>query len=588
MLENKKMCTSDDASAEVENMKSIEDLKKNARIYSLNPAIITNLLNSERVFSASFDKYVELLECVDFDRVYLSIKFLVDMTPEDVAAMGGINTYFERYRKNTFWREFEPGSLNRRVDDANEMMIDLLRTAFKTARFKIAEHAKTLFYRDILEDNTITIEQIEDFSYDDFRQFLLTLFAPYMKARYSKSIVEFSLEDMVSRGTSDNIIQFLDCYVKDGKVYEGIHSTVGRFLIRKKVFAAAKTCKPTKVVKEVDQLIAHLCDYDLKNIKLTESILATVFLNNSEMKNTLSPHLRIFGPSRANGKTTFEELLRKAFGDHNVVATQIAGLDNYHFVETTVQSLIAVDGDSSSKALSADAAATFKRIVTGDTVRSRQIYGKMRDVKAMCLLIAFCNTLPKSSDKSNAFLRRMTIIKCSNRLIDSTKFRVDDQWFRNLRSEDAAQYLVEKLLIRALEMQDEDTLKLPEPSDSTQDMLAKFSEDNDSASSWIKEVGIEEVVGYQVKEVREKYESWCEENDKTPLKRKFNEVLEVNFNLERKAVTYYKLNPASIHYALSRHKGGSAVNAWQFSDQIRNQKYFESLQELFSNETSIK
>ena len=102
MLENKKMCTSDDASAEVENMKSIEDLKKNARIYSLNPAIITNLLNSERVFSASFDKYVELLECVDFDRVYLSIKFLVDMTPEDVAAMGGINTYFERYRKNTF------------------------------------------------------------------------------------------------------------------------------------------------------------------------------------------------------------------------------------------------------------------------------------------------------------------------------------------------------------------------------------------------------------------------------------------------------------------------------------------------------
>lgn len=580
MLENKKLCTSEDSSTETENMKSIENLKNTDRIYSLNPTIFGNLLASERVFSSSFHKYAVLLECVDFDRVYLSMKFLMDMTSEEVASMGGINEYFSRYRKNTFWREFKPGSLSKQVDSANEMLIDLLKTTFKLARFKIAEHAKALFYRDRLEDNTDTIEMIDDFSYDDFRQFLLMLFAPYMKHRYSKSIVEFALEDMISNGTSDNIIQFLDCYVEDGRVHEGMHPTVGRFLVRRKVFEAIENRKPTKVVKEVDQLIAHLCDYDEKNIKLMVSILATVFLNDSEMKNTLSPHLRIFGPSGANGKTTFEDLLRKAFGNHNVVATQIGGLDNYHFVETTVQSLIAIDGDSSGKALSSDAAATFKRIVTGDTVRSRQIYGKMRDVKSMCLLLAFCNTLPKSSDKSNAFLRRMTIIKCSDRLIDSRRFVANDEWFKNLRSDAAAQYLIEKLLLRAQDMLDQDTLKLPEASKATKDMLTKFSDENDSASAWIKEVGIEEVVGYQVKEVREKYEAWCEENDKTPLKRQFNEVLEVNFNLERKNVTYRKLNPSSNYYALSKHKGGSAVSAWQFVNQIRNNKYFDKLEQL--------
>lgn len=580
MLEDKKLCTSEDSSTETENMESIANLKNTDRIYSLNPTIFSDLLASEYVFSSAFRKYAVLLECVDFDRVYLSMKFLVDMTSEEVAAMGGINEYFSRYRKNTFWREFKPGSLSKQVDSANEMLINLLKTTFKLARFKIAEHAKTLFYRDLLADDTKTIEMIEDFSYDDFRQFLLTLFAPYMKHRYSKAIVEFALEDMVSNGTSDNIIQFLDCYVEDGRVYEGMHPTVGRFLIRKKVYEAVKNRKPTKVVKEVDQLIAHLCDYDEKNIKLMVSILATVFLNDSEMKNTLSPHLRIFGPSGANGKTTFEDLLRKAFGNHNVVATQIGGLDNYHFVETTVQSLIAIDGDSSGKALSSDAAATFKRIVTGDTVRSRQIYGKMRDVKSMCLLLAFCNTLPKSSDKSNAFLRRMTIIKCSDRLIDSRRFVANDEWFKNLRSDAAAQYLIEKLLLRAQDMLDQDTLKLPEASKATKDMLTKFSDENDSASAWIKEVGIEEIVGYQVKEVREKYEAWCEENDKTPLKRQFNEVLEVNFNLERKNVTYRKLNPSSNYYALSKHKGGSAVNAWQFEDAKRNEKYFKKLEQL--------
>lgn len=580
MLEDKKLCTSEDSSTETENMESIANLKNTDRIYSLNPTIFSDLLASEYVFSSAFRKYAVLLECVDFDRVYLSMKFLVDMTSEEVAAMGGINEYFSRYRKNTFWREFKPGSLSKQVDSANEMLINLLKTTFKLARFKIAEHAKALFYRDLLADDTKTIEMIEDFSYDDFRQFLLTLFAPYMKHRYSKAIVEFALEDMVSNGTSDNIIQFLDCYVEDGRVYEGMHPTVGRFLIRKKVYEAVKNRKPTKVVKEVDQLIAHLCDYDEKNIKLMVSILATVFLNDQEMKNTLSPHLRIFGPSGANGKTTLEELLRKGFGNHNVVATQIGELDNYHFVETTVQSLIAIDGDSSSKALSSDAAATFKRIVTGDTVRSRQIYGKMRDVKSMCLLLAFCNTLPKSSDKSNAFLRRMTIIKCSDRLVDSKRFVANDEWFKNLRSDDAAQYIVEKLLLRAQEMLDQDVLKLPEASKATKDMLTKFSDENDSASSWVKEVGVEEIVGYQVKEVREKYEAWCEENDKTPLKRQFNEVLEVNFGLERRKVTYLRLNPDSSYHALSKHKGGSAVNAWQFEDNKKNERYFKKLEQL--------
>ena len=580
MQDNMKLYDSTDVSTENENMENITKLQSNNRVKSLNPEIYQNLINSERVFSSSFDKYSRLLECVDFDRVFLSMKFLVDMTSEEVAAIGGINAYFARYEHGTFWRQFQPGSMHRSIDDSNEMLIELLKNSFKLARFKINENAKVLFFRDKKTDGSDTIEMIEDFGYDEFKHFLLTLFTPYMRHRYAKKITEYSLEDMVSRGLDDNIIQFLDCYVKDGRVYEGMHPTVGRFLIRRSVHEVVKNRKPTKVVKEVDQLIAHLCDYDEKNIARMTAILATVFLNNEEMKNTLAPHLRIYGPLGANGKTTFEELLRKGFGSFNVSATQIGDFDNYHFVETTVQSLIAIDGDSSSKALSSDAAATFKRIVTGDTVRSRQIYGKMRDVKSMCLLLAFCNTLPKSSDKSNAFLRRMTIIKCSDRLVDSKRFVANDEWFKNLRSNDAAQYIVEKLLIHSQEMLDQDVLKLPEAGKSTKDILTKFSDENDSASAWIKEVGIEEVVGYQVKEVREKYEAWCEENDKTPLKRQFNEVLEVNFNLERKNVTYRKLNPSSNYYALSKHKGGSAVSAWQFVNQIRNNKYFDKLEQL--------
>lgn len=579
-MKNRMKLFSDTISVKGENMHTIEELKQNRRVYSLNPTIASNLIESEEVFSSTFDKYSILLECVDFDRVYLSMRFLVDLSSEEVAAMGGINSYFSSYSSNEFWRSFTPGSLSKRVEDANEMLVKLLRNSLKLAKFKIGTTSNVLFYRDFQEDGTEVIDMIDDFNIDDFRQFLLTILSPYLKTKYARNIVEFALEDMVSRGTTDNVIQFKDCYVQDGRVYEGFYRTVSRFLIRRNVYDAVKSQKPTKVVKAVDQLIEHLCDYNEQDVNLMTSILATVFLNNPKLKNSLSPHLRIFGPSGANGKTTLEELLRQAFGDYNVVATQIAELDNYHFVETTVQSLIAIDGDASSKTLSNDAAATFKRVVTGDIVRSRQIYGKLRDVRSMCLLLAFCNTLPKSSDKSNAFLRRMTIIKCSDRLIDSKRFVANDEWFKELRSDEAAQYLIEKLLIRSQEMIENQEFRLPESSKRVDDLMSKFSNENDSASAWVKEVGVEEVVGYQVKEVREKYESWCEENDKTPLKRQFNEVLEVNFGLERRKVTYMRLNPDSSYHALSKHKGGSAVNAWQFEDAKRNERYFKKLEQL--------
>ena len=174
----------------------------------------------------------------------------------------------------------------------------------------------------------------------------------------------------------------------------------------------------------------------------------------------------------------------------------------------------------------------------------------------------------------------MTIIKCSDRLIDSERFVANDEWFKELRSDEAAQYLIEQLLIRSQEMIENQEFRLPESSKRVDDLMSKFSNENDSASAWVKEVGVEEVVGYQVKEVREKYESWCEENDKTPLKRQFNETLEVNFGLERRKVTYMRLNPDSSYHALSKHKGGSAVNAWQFEDAKRNARYFKKLEQI--------
>ena len=55
MQDNMKLYDSTDVSTENENMENITKLQANNRVKSLNPEIYQNLINSERVFSSSFD-----------------------------------------------------------------------------------------------------------------------------------------------------------------------------------------------------------------------------------------------------------------------------------------------------------------------------------------------------------------------------------------------------------------------------------------------------------------------------------------------------------------------------------------------------
>ena len=91
-----------------ENILIISDLKNNSRIMSLNPTIYSRLISSDEVFPDSFSRYLRLLEVVDFERVYLSLKFLIDVTADEVRYVGGKSHLFPNYENMTFWLDYEP------------------------------------------------------------------------------------------------------------------------------------------------------------------------------------------------------------------------------------------------------------------------------------------------------------------------------------------------------------------------------------------------------------------------------------------------------------------------------------------------
>lgn len=560
-----------------ENILIISDLKNNSRIMSLNPTIYSRLISSDEVFPDSFSRYLRLLEVVDFERVYLSLKFLIDVTADEVKYVGGKSHFFPNYENMTFWLDYEPSSLKRDISAINEKIISLLKNAFRASKIKIDLISNVLFYRDkeiVDGQERLFMNILENFRFEDLCEFLLTILTPYLRHQYAEMILKNVTKSIISDGSDSDVIQFLDCYVENGEVKSGFYSSVSRFIIRREVFKCIENSKPTKVVKEVDQLIEHLCDYDSQTVEVVESILASVFLNSQKFKNALAPHLRIYGPSGGNGKTTLENLLNLVFGYHNVFETKLSKLDDYQILDKTVKSLIAIDGDASSTTISSDSAENFKKLVTGDSISSRQIYGSYVSRRSMCLLIAFSNNLPKTSDKSDAFARRMNIVKCSSRLKDA-KFKVDQEWFRKIRSDDAAQYLIEKLLLIAVKMSKDEIASLPARSKPMIDLLESYTEENDSAVSFVREIGIDKIVGMQVKEIRDEYERWCEENDRSILKKQFNDTLQDKFGLIRKRVPSKFVNKDSMYYARSV-QTKEYVNVWQFEDADKNDAFFRN------------
>ena len=453
-------------------------------------------------------------------------------------------------------------------------MIFHLRNLFYEARVRYDLKSKMLFFRDYLSDGSLIVETIENLDSRDMSDFLYELLHDYLSVDDIDLIVKNVMRFITKEITSNNVIQFLDCHVENGIVKEGFYDGSARFTILRSVKDAVDKNRPIKRVKEIDQLLMHLCDYDEDTYTRFIALLSTIFLNSRFYKSRIFPSIRIFGQSGANGKSLFADVMKNAFNASNTTSTSISRLNDQHILEKTLQSLVAIDQDSSSSKINSEASANFKAIVTGDILSSRQIYGSSRDIIPMCLLVIFCNNLPVTSDKTDAFNRRLNIIRCPKKLLDTTEFKINDNWFRKVRSEEAAQYLIELLLV---ESQKYSVKKkdFPERSEAMQMMNESYRLENDSATMFVQDVGLDAIVGKQVKEVKDHYEKWCEENDQTVLKRQFNESLSEKFDLEPRSVRKDYVSKDSDYYAQMQQGIKSTLRCWQYKDKRKNGEFFK-------------
>ena len=567
------------------NMKRFDELEK------------TNL-----VIDKELAKYQELLEIIDFRQIESILRFCSD------------RDYYNFYtRDSVFKLLLQSSTVEAALEETNararaELFSDetlVNNTDIRLGRclkssdridyarqiFIAALSSKVRLDQDlnlmIIRKSDGRIVTVDDYDQSSLSHFISAL-VPSLPLSESIQVIKKVEAYQKENGRRGIVIQLNDCYLEDGIVKPGMYDSIDlpRFFINRSVYEAVESGKPTVYSKAVDDLILHLSNFDEAVRDRLVAVMSTVFLNSKRLKTRFNVSPRIYGRDGANGKTTFMTLVERAFGERNVKVVSIADLGNDRTMYTAANALIAIDGDSTGKMISEDAAANFKSLTSAELVKIRGLFKNEEQVQTCCMMMALSNTLPSTSDKSAAYLRRLEISRCDYQLTNDpselgpnskcTLIELSDEFFDELYSDNAAQYLVEMLLIESQRIRKAG--KLPEKPDRMQEILRKFQEENDSAAAFVNEVGLESIVNHSIAHVKSAYKQWCEENDMTELKRKFNETLEDRFGLTRKIIKPSSLQEDDQMYVQSIAKSSSTIRAWQFADRSRQLQFEKSSQ----------
>lgn len=456
-----------------------------------------------------------------------------------------------------------------------------LNDAFSEIKLTIDFLHKRLIYTDRESKSRRSIDNYSSISFVKFLQIVLhtskifDIQSDWNEDLLSRFVSDLEKDDDFSLSSINNsIIQFNDCYVKDGIFIKGDYAFVPRYYVDRSVYDVVENRRTTLECDEIDEFILHLCDYDQETVPVFLSRMSTFLMNRQSLKTNHAATINIlYGASGANGKSLFLSILKKIFAQEDVTLASLREFNNRTYqLPKMCQSLLVIDEDSADLQLDHDAVANLKMFSHGQPMEVRSIYEKSRIYHPSAMVVACTNHMPTSVDKSDAFNRRFSIFTQNSKLVSREHSR-SEEWFRALRSDDASQYLLELLVLAHLEnISRSSLLKL---SDRMKEINEDFVEKNDSAVMFVRAIGLKEIVGKPVKSVKDRYESWCETNGVTALKNKFNTTLESKFGLIAKNLTSKHMTVDESDLLSLGLIDRRQVRAWVCRDQDVYQKYLD-------------
>lgn len=255
------------------------------------------------------------------------------------------------------------------------------------------------------------------------------------------------------------------------------------------------------------------------NDEYVNKFLDDISCNNFEIRNMLieligslflidkSPCkiFYLYGPTGANGKSTFTSMLRAFLGHDLTSNIDINGLNDDTKMHSLIGKLLNISDDSDFSKLRVEKTSRMKSICSQETLTIRPIYQNPITAKFFCTLVVSCNNLPEFDDKSGGMVRRLVIIDFSMNLSKENK----KANMVELLSTDEAKSTLLNLAIKGMNQIINNNYELTDSEYVNKTIDDYFKESDTVRSFLIDRNNGKDIEGKYVSEVYDSYVEYC-------------------------------------------------------------------------------
>lgn len=272
----------------------------------------------------------------------------------------------------------------------------------------------------------------------------------------------------------------------------------------------------------VDNMLDKLAVGDRSVRNLLEEVVGYCFYRRNELRKSF-----ILIGDKANGKSTYLDMIKTLLGDENTSALDLKELGD-RFKTAELFGKLANIGDDIGDDFIANPA-VFKKLVSGDRINAERKGQDPFDFNNYGKLVFSANNIPRIKDKSGAVISRLVIIPFDAR------FSPDDPDFDpyikyKLRQPENMEYLIQvgiRGLKRVLERQRFTT------SERVQKELVEYEENNNPVLLFFKEVEEDAIINNPTRDAYRKYTEFCIANSFQPMSNvEFSKQVKKHYRVE--------------------------------------------------------
>lgn len=238
-------------------------------------------------------------------------------------------------------------------------------------------------------------------------------------------------------------------------------------------------------------------DHDIR--KLLEEVIGYTFFRKNELRKAF-----ILVGDKANGKSTYLDMIGTLLGDNNTTALDLAELGN-RFKTAEIAGKLACIGDDIGDEFIPNPS-VFKKLVSGDRMNAERKGCDPFDFKNYAKLLFSANDIPRIKDKTGAVIDRLVIVP-----FNATFSRSDpdfDPFIKyKLREEAVMEYLIQIGIDGLIRVLDNEQFTIPE---KVKNELKTYEEYNNPVLLFLDNQEIDE--GEITKIVYTRYKIFCNEN----------------------------------------------------------------------------